>query len=179
MRIGGIVRWLESQGVSTRKGQSPWERSTVWQMLRNPAYKGTACFGKTQIVPRRKVTRRLRQRGGFSKRCSANQERGREEWIEIPVPALVTEETFALAQERLQKNKQLSIRHTQEPTLLQGMLVCRQCGYAYWCERWRGQPRHLLDQFPFSSPSYFVRLMGPGCDRSVRQILFIEPNLFP
>ena len=130
--IGDVVRRLNAQGTPTRKGRSAWERTTVWAMLRNPAYKGRACFGKTGKVSRSKITRPLRNRGGFSKRCSANRERPREEWIEIPVPAIISEETFALAQERLQRNKQLSARRTKEPTLLQGMLVCQRCGYAYY-----------------------------------------------
>jgi site-specific DNA recombinase len=46
------------------------------------------------------------------------------------VPALVTKETFELAQERLEFNKKLSPRHTLEPSVLQGLLVCAQCGYA-------------------------------------------------
>ena len=36
-----------SSGVATRKPGARWERSMVWAMLRNPAYRGTACFGKT------------------------------------------------------------------------------------------------------------------------------------
>jgi hypothetical protein len=32
----------------------------------------------------------------------------RDQWIEIPVPALVDEPTFALAQERLAANRQLA-----------------------------------------------------------------------
>ena len=35
-----------------------------------------------------------------------------QEWIEIPVPALVSEEMFALAQEQLEKNKRHSPRRT-------------------------------------------------------------------
>jgi len=35
--IGAIVRWLNAQGISTRRGNSLWERTTVWAMLRNPA----------------------------------------------------------------------------------------------------------------------------------------------
>jgi len=66
LSIGAIVRWLNDHGVPTRKRISQWERSTVWGMLRNPAYKGTACFGKTKITERKKITRRLRQKGGFS-----------------------------------------------------------------------------------------------------------------
>ena len=45
--IGAIARKLNQEGIATRFGKSPWERSTVWGMLRNPAYKGRACFGKT------------------------------------------------------------------------------------------------------------------------------------
>jgi site-specific DNA recombinase len=64
---------------------------------------------------------------------SANHERPRQDWIEIAVPALVKRETFALAQAQLEKNRHYSRRRTIEPTLLQGMLVCRDCGYALYC----------------------------------------------
>ena len=44
--------------------------------------------------------------------------------------ALVSEEQFAQAQEQV-ANQRHARRRTKEPTLLQGMLVCRRCGYAY------------------------------------------------
>jgi site-specific DNA recombinase len=75
MRIGAITRWLNEQGVPTRKQLSRWERSTVWAMLRNPAYKGTACFGKTETAPRQRITRPLRLRGDIGARDSAHHER--------------------------------------------------------------------------------------------------------
>jgi hypothetical protein len=31
------------------------ERTTVWAILRNPAYKGTACFGKTETTTRQRI----------------------------------------------------------------------------------------------------------------------------
>src|SRR5208283_1804438 len=65
LSIGEITRRLNTQGVATRQGKSLWERSTVWAILRNPAYKGTACFGKTEHAERKKITRLLRKRGGF------------------------------------------------------------------------------------------------------------------
>ena len=46
-------------------------------------------------------------------------ERPREEWIEIPVPALVSEEQFEQAQEQLEANKRHATRRTKEPTLLE------------------------------------------------------------
>jgi site-specific DNA recombinase len=48
--------------------------------------------------PRQRVTRPLRMRGGIATRNSSSQERPRKEWIEIPVPAIVSDESFALAQ---------------------------------------------------------------------------------
>jgi len=119
-------------------------------MLRNPAYKGTACFGKTERAERQRVTRPLRQRSGFSPRCSSNRKRPRENWIEIPVSAIVREETFAFAQERLEQNKRLSPRRTIEPTLLQGMLVCNRCGYAFYRTSTRTSKRKI----------YYYRCLG-------------------
>ncbi len=94
LSINKIARWLNEQQIATRTGRSQWCRSTVWGMLRNPAYQGKACFGKTELTERQKITRPLRQRGGYSSRCSANRERSQDEWIEIPVPALISEQTF-------------------------------------------------------------------------------------
>jgi len=148
--MGDIYRKLNALGITTRRGKSTWDRSTVWAMLRNPAYKGTACFGKTERTERKKVTRSLRKRGGFSPRSSANRERPREEWIEISVPPIISEDIFCLAQERLEKNKQFSRRHTKEPTLLQGLLVCSKCGYAFYRTSTRTSMRKL----------YYYRCLG-------------------
>ncbi|MGH9817953.1 MAG: recombinase zinc beta ribbon domain-containing protein [Candidatus Acidiferrales bacterium] len=104
----------------------------MWAILRNPAYAGRAAFGKTERAERKRITRPLRQRGGFSRRCSANRERPRDQWIEIAVPALVEEPVFARSQERLAENKRLSRKNTKEITLLQGLLVCGQCGYGLY-----------------------------------------------
>ena len=169
LSINAISRWLNDHQIPTRKRKSLWERSTVWAMLRNPAYKGTACFGKTRSVERQKITRPLRKRGGYSPRCSAHQECSREQWIEIPVPALVSEDLFELAQEKLQHNKRHSPRRTIEPTLLQGMLVCKNCGYAYYRSSTRTSKRKLYYYRCIGSDNYrFPR--GRIChNRPIRQ----------
>lgn len=169
LSINAIARWLNDNAIATRKGISKWERSTVWGMLRNPAYKGTACFGKTEQTERQKVTRRLRQRGGFSPWCSSVRERPRSEWIEIPVPALVRESTFALAQEKLEQNKRFSLRRTIEPTLLQGMLVCNRCGYAFYRCSTRTSKRKIYYYRCLGSDDYRY-LNGRVCqNRPIRQ----------
>jgi site-specific DNA recombinase len=95
----------------------------------------------------------LRKRGGYSPRCGAHQECPREQWIEIPVPALVSEDLFELAQEKLQYNKKHSPRRTIEPTLLQGMLVCKNCGYAYY----RTSTRTSKTKLYYSSFAPFIK----------------------
>jgi site-specific DNA recombinase len=150
LSMGQITRELNAQGIFTRTRKSQWERSTVWAMLRNPAYKGSACFGKTERVERKKITRALRRRSGFSPRCSANRERPEEEWIKIAVPAIISEESFALARERLEQNKHFARRHTKEATLLQGFLVCSLCGYSYYRTSTRTSRRKL----------YYYRCLG-------------------
>ena len=167
--INAIARLLNERQIPTRTGKTRWERSTVWGMLRNPAYRGAACYGKTELRPRQRVTRPLRQRHGVPSRDSANHERPRPEWIEIPVPALVSEETFALAQEQLESNKRHSPRRTAEPSLLQGMLVCQQCGYALYRASTRTSKRKLYYYRCLGSDGY-RRLKGPVCtNRPIRQ----------
>ena len=169
--IAAITRWLNDEGVPTRKAGTRWERSTVWAMLRNPAYIGTACFGKTRIATRQRVTRRLRMRGGTATRDSANHERPREEWIEIPVPALVDEPTFARAQERLQENKVQARRRTITPSLVQGLVSCRRCGYALSRTSTRSSAR-LIHYYRCIGSDAWRHLGGPRChSRPVRQDL--------
>jgi site-specific DNA recombinase len=169
LSINAIALLLNERQIPTRTGTTRWERSTVWGLLRNPAYKGRACYGKTELRPRQRITRPLRQRHGVASRDSANHERPRQDWIEVPVPALVSEEIFALAQEQLGKNKQHSPRRTVEPTLLQGMLVCEQCGYALYRTSTRTCKRKLYYYRCIGSDGY-RRLKGPVCsNRPLRQ----------
>src|SRR5882762_1923122 len=151
LSIGAIAGLLNQREVATRTRRSRWERPTLWRMLHNPAYAGHAFYGKTELRPRRRITRRQRQRGLCS-RDSSFRERPRQEWIEIPVPALVSEATFALAQEQFEKNKRFSPRRTIEPSLLQGLLVCQRCGYGLYRASTRTSQRTI----------YYYRCLGRG-----------------
>ena len=44
LSMGAIARRLNAEGIPTRKQSARWERSVVWAMLRNPAYRGAACI---------------------------------------------------------------------------------------------------------------------------------------
>src|SRR5262249_14893260 len=167
LSIGAIARLLNEQGVPTRKRVSRWCRSMVWAILRNPAYKGTACFGKTEIRPRQRVTRPLRMRGGVADRNSANHERPRKEWIEIPVPAIVSGETFSLAQELLTSNKTHAPRRTIRPSICQGMVSCSKCGYALYRTSARTSARKI----------YYYRCLGSDGWRYVNGAVCNNPPI--
>jgi len=161
LSIGEITKWLNELGTPTRLGAGRWERSTVWAMLRNPAYRGAACYGKTQLAIRQRITRPLRLRGGVAARESASHERPREEWIEIPVPAIVSDETFALAAERLESNKRHAPRRTAVPSVVQGLVSCRKCGYAMYRTSTRSSARKI----------YYYRCLGSDAYRHLNHAL--------
>jgi len=131
--IAELTRWLSGLGVPTRTGKARWDRSTLWGMLRNPAYAGRACFGKTMRTEQTAgLNRTARLAGRTTPRHYTVIDRDREEWLEIPVPALVTEDTWARVQRRLQDNKRFASRNSTDPSLLQGICACSGCGYAYY-----------------------------------------------
>jgi site-specific DNA recombinase len=171
LRIAEITRQLNSEGVSARRA-SRWERSVVWGVLRNPAYRGAACFGKTRISARTRVVRPQRRRGTTMPSITAGHQRPREEWIEIPVPALVTEESFARAQELLYQNKIRSRRRTIAPSVVQGLVSCAKCGYALSRTSTQTTARKIHYYKCIGSDSW-RKFGGPVCDnnRFIRQEL--------
>src|SRR5580692_9668956 len=172
LSIGEITRRINAEGIPTRKASARWERSTVWAVLRNSAYRGVACFGKTRASARTRVIRPLRRRGVITPSTTAGHERPREEWIEIPVPALVSQDRFARAQELLQENKIRSRRRTIEPSVVQGLVSCQKCGYAFARTSTRTSARKIHYYKCIGSDSW-RKLGGPVCDnrRLVRQDL--------
>jgi site-specific DNA recombinase len=172
LSIGAVARLLREMGPPTRRRVTRWERSVVWGMLRNPAYKGTAYYNKTQVGPRQRVTKPFRLSGRTvhgEKSCS--HERPREDWIEVPVPAIIGEATFALAAERLADNKRFAPRRTIEPSVVQGLVSCRKCGYALSRTSTRSSARKI-HYYRCLGADAWRHLGGALCDsRPIRQDL--------
>jgi site-specific DNA recombinase len=149
--IADLARWLTSQGAPTRTGKNRWDRSVVWAMLRNPAYAGTAVFGKTMATSGTPGLNRVaRLQGRSVPRAVKTVDRPREQWLEIPVPAIVSEETFARVARRLEDNKRFAARNTKVPSLLQGLAACSACGYGYYRTSARTTSRKI----------YYYRCLG-------------------
>jgi hypothetical protein len=104
-------------------GKSIWRASTVRQLLTNPAYKGQAASGRLRTTPARRRKSALEPVGrGVSTRAHPP-----EEWIIVPVPALVATEQFDLVQRRLAANQQSARRSTTHRYLLRGLVSCGIC----------------------------------------------------
>jgi site-specific DNA recombinase len=172
--IAAICRRLDELKIPTKKGAAHWERSCIWAMLRNPAYYGVACFGKTRVAPRQRITRSLRLRGGIVNRNSASHELPRDEWIEIPVPALISEETFALARELLARNKSTAARRTIEPSIVQGLVCCRSCGYALYRTSTHSSVRKIYYYRCLGSDAWRYRGKALCSQKPIRQDLLDE-----
>jgi len=131
--IAELARWLSDSGTPTRTGKHRWDRSVIWGMLRNPAYAGTAVFGKTMVVPESPGLNRVaRLQDRCTPKASKTVERPREQWTQIPVPAIIDTDTFERVSHRLADNKRFATRNSKAPWLLQGLAACSICGYGYY-----------------------------------------------
>jgi site-specific DNA recombinase len=130
--IREVRRRLHQAAIPTQTGKPWWDACTLLQLLRNPAYIGRAAYGKTRNGPRPPSLRPGHGRSAHPRQLSASVSVPADEWVRIPVPALVGEELFATVQDQLDENRQRA-RHGQRGArwLLQGLICCAQCGYSY------------------------------------------------
>lgn len=131
--IGEVQRRLNAAKEQTRTGKTVWDRATIWGILKNPAYKGEAAFGKTAVEPLRPRLRAQRGRSLQPKKAYSTQDVPPEQWFHIPVPPIVDPVLFDAIVEQLQENRKRARASKRGARyLLQGLLVCACCGYAYY-----------------------------------------------
>jgi site-specific DNA recombinase len=131
--MGKIKRYLEEQKVFSPCGKGNWCPSTISNILKNSSYIGLAYYGKSEKCepnPLRLPSRQVRVKERLTPK-RAHKNRDKSEWIPIPVPSIIDNATFSLAQDLLKRNIKLSSRNTREGTLLQGLITCKECGYCF------------------------------------------------
>lgn len=129
LSIGEVCRRLGAAGGHPRHGKIGWDRTSVWDMRKHPAYRGHAVFGKTRSGA---LQPRLRAQRGHPlqpRRARSSPDVPVAEWRLIPVPARVSEALFAAVQEQLEEHRRRArARQRGARYLLQGLVVCACCG---------------------------------------------------
>jgi site-specific DNA recombinase len=122
--IHAVALRLTQAGIPTATGKPRWNVASVRGMLQNPAYAGTAYVNRARVVPAMQRKSALLPVGpGQSYRW-----RPREEWIPVPVPALVSQDVFDQVQDKLAHNQQCARRHnTHYQYLLRALVSCGAC----------------------------------------------------
>ncbi len=165
LKMNAISRRLDAEAVRPRHA-ARWSTSTVAVILRNEAYIGKAAYLKTASTGQRARPNRIgRQRAGAVRRLVGRTVRPREEWIELAIPAILDETTFARAQQRRADNRRFSPRKTTVATLLQGLCVCAHCGYAMGRHSGTGgRSRPRLHYYRCHGIDSWRRAEGAVCD---------------
>jgi site-specific DNA recombinase len=114
---------LTTRGIASPTGRRFWSATSVRVILTNPAYIGEAVSGRLQSRPSRRRRSALEPVG----RGISVQPTAREQWITVPVPAIISPELFNAAQRRLATNQQLARRNTTYMYLLRGLVSCGRC----------------------------------------------------
>jgi site-specific DNA recombinase len=109
-----VAKQLSQQQIPTPRGGKRWSVATIRGILRSPVYMGTAYSGRTRTVPaRNRRSALLPVRGGESRQRTLE-----EEWIAVPVPAVITPEVYEAAQARLDQNKKMARRNNKSNSYL-------------------------------------------------------------
>ena len=118
-----LARRLTDLGVPAPRRGPRWNTASVRGILRNPSYAGRALSNRTQVAPARGRKSAMRPAGpGIS-----HAPRPEEDWIAVPVPPIVSEQTFAQVQAKLDANQQGAARNTRHEYLLRALISCGAC----------------------------------------------------
>ena len=152
LTVNAITYRLRALGIPT-PGKSPfWRNGRVHEILTNPAYTGkTYAFTYSYEPKTNPSTRRLVRKPV-------------EEWVEIPgaTPAIITQETFELAQAKLKQNKRLSRRNSKRQYLLSGYVFCRHCGRRYRAKNTKPKRGENVNYVPYYQCPGQDRIVSPA-----------------
>jgi site-specific DNA recombinase len=135
-----LAKRLTDLGVATPTGRPRWNAASVRGVLRNPAYAGRALTNRTRVAPARRRKSALLPVGPGE----SHAPRPAEDWIAVPVPAILSEETFARVQAKLDTNQQTAARNTRHQHLLRALVSCGLCRLSCTVRRTQAGYRYYL-----------------------------------
>ena len=132
--IRQIAHELHDRGIPSPTGKPIWGTSTLQRLLANEAYIGRVYYNRRETIngaPAHRGARRTKTR---------YRERPREQWITIPVPAIIDTDTFQRSQHVRRENPKWSPRGVEPGHwLLRGLIECGHCHVGCNCHKMRGR----------------------------------------
>jgi len=154
--VNAITYRLRALGVPTPGRSQFWRNSTVHEILTNLAY-----CGKTYVFTYSYTEAKITQIANPRPKRKRLVRKPVEEWVEIPeaTPAIISQETFDLAQAKLEQNRTVPRRSPKRPYLLSGHVFCRRCGRRYRAKSTKPKRGENVNYVPYYE--------CPGGDRMV------------
>ena len=131
--IRQIAFELRDRGIPSPTGKPQWGTSAIDRVLHNEAYVGIVYYNRHERIEGKVRGRKTRLR-----------ERPREEWVPIPVPAIIDRDTFDRVPHITHENFKLSPRGAAPETwLLRGLIQCGHCHVSCGCHSSYGRKGKL------------------------------------
>ena len=129
LSVRQIAFELRDRRIPSPTGKPQWGTSAIDRVLRNEAYVGTVYYNRHERIE-----------GATRGRKTRLRERPREEWIAIPVPAIIDRDTFDRVSQVSHENFKLSPRGAAaEAWLLRGLIECGHCHVGCSCHNSYGR----------------------------------------
>jgi len=123
-----VKRELFDRGILPPKSvREQWSGGTLDRMLRDTTYIGKHFYNKSESVETKNPRNPEQKYRKVSK--GSRKSRPKEDWLQVEVPAIVTQELFDKVQNQLEINKRLNKRNHKNQYLLSGLVRCV-CGKA-------------------------------------------------
>lgn len=156
--INGIARYLTSMGIPTKRGAKVWHRQVVRQILMNRAYKGEfyqnrwnteGMLGNKYRLPEERVS---------------ISERPKNEWILIPCPQIIDDNTFCYAQQLLEESRRRWAKKSKHQYLLSGLIRCGDCKNTMTGRKVKHWQKYT---FQYTDVKNYTGAKYTGCGRSI------------
>ena len=139
-----------------------WYSATIHSILKNPVFYGQFAYNK--------------------KRGAEQEKRVREDWIFGKSPAIISEKTFRMAQERLSKRKIMSRRNKKYKYLLTGHLHCKLCSRRFegrtfkYRHRWKSGNKFINEpRYPYYvCYGRSIKESGINCQMPSRKVSLVD-----
>lgn len=103
-----------------------WNEKSLVKLIRNPLYKG-------EYIANRYYKERVlvTDEHGLTRFVTKERQRPEDEWVRVPVPPIVDETTWELANRNLYRNKGFARRNKKNEYMLTNIVRCATCGWRY------------------------------------------------